>query len=161
MLNAIINMSGRTKPQFFGIFPTAHINDCFEQTSIWAVSGSHRSTAQPLILMVPRQKYCFYVEYRQNGCCNHIWCLRLSSSMYCGYWTTPLLLFVSIYDYYLGYIFYSTCKTSWKSHIIIWIFSKFIHQKLCVCPLRITFSIIKIRIAIFKETIGFQTHNSN
>ena len=45
MLNAIINMSGRTKPQFFGIFPTAHINDCFEQTSIWAVSGSHRSTA--------------------------------------------------------------------------------------------------------------------
>ena len=30
----IINMSGRTKPQFFGIFPTAHINDCFEQTSI-------------------------------------------------------------------------------------------------------------------------------
>ena len=45
MLNAIINISGRTKPQFFGIFPTAHINDCFEQTSIWAVSGSHRSTA--------------------------------------------------------------------------------------------------------------------
>ena len=58
MLNAIINMSGRTKPQFFGISPTAHINDCLEQTSIWAVSGSHRSTAQPLILMVP------YVEYR-------------------------------------------------------------------------------------------------
>ena len=53
MLNAIINMSGRTKPQFFGISPTAHINDCLEQTSIWAVSGSHRSTAQPLILMVP------------------------------------------------------------------------------------------------------------
>ena len=53
MLNAIINMSGRTKPQFFGIFPTAHINDCLEQTSIWAVSGSHCSTAQPLILMVP------------------------------------------------------------------------------------------------------------
>ena len=40
-------------------------------------------------------------------------------------------------------------------------FFKFIHQKLCVCPLRITFSIIKIRIAIFKETIGFQKHNSN
>ncbi len=55
MLNAIIKMSGRTKPQFFGIFPTAHINDCFEQTSIWAVSGSHHSTAQPLILMVPTQ----------------------------------------------------------------------------------------------------------
>ena len=34
LLNAIINMSGRTKQQFFGIFPTAHINDCFEQTSI-------------------------------------------------------------------------------------------------------------------------------
>ena len=34
LLNAIINMSGRTKQQFFGIFPTAHINDCLEQTSI-------------------------------------------------------------------------------------------------------------------------------
>ena len=65
MLNAIINMSGRTKPQFFGIFPTAHINDCFEQTSIWAVSGSHRSTAQPLILMVPKQMHhlCFHHQF--------------------------------------------------------------------------------------------------
>lgn len=44
--------------------------------------------------------------------------------MYCGYWTTPLLLFVSIYDYYLGYVFYSTCKTSWKSHTIIGILFK-------------------------------------
>ena len=31
--------------EFFGIFPTTHIDVCIEQTSIWAVSGSHRSTA--------------------------------------------------------------------------------------------------------------------
>ena len=63
-------MSGRTKPQFFGIFPTAHINDCFEQTSIWAVSGSHRSTAQPLILMVPNNEY--------SGKCVSEWLLEIS-----------------------------------------------------------------------------------
>ena len=53
LLNVIINMSGGEKIEFWKFFPTAHINVCLEQTSIWAVSGSHRSTAQPLILMVP------------------------------------------------------------------------------------------------------------
>ena len=40
------------KIEFWKFFCTGHINVCLEQTSIWAVSGSHCSTAQPLILMV-------------------------------------------------------------------------------------------------------------
>ena len=41
------------KYDFGSYFPTSHIDVCIEQTSIWLVSGSHCSTAQLLILMVP------------------------------------------------------------------------------------------------------------
>ena len=42
LLNANINMSSGKNFQFY-FFPTAHIYDCIKQTSIWAVSRSHRS----------------------------------------------------------------------------------------------------------------------
>ena len=36
LLNAIINMSGGKKLLKFYFFPTAHVDDCIKQTSIWA-----------------------------------------------------------------------------------------------------------------------------
>ena len=54
-------MSGGEKTEIWKFFPTAHINVCLEQTSIWEVSGSHHSTAQPLILMVPTWMLAFSV----------------------------------------------------------------------------------------------------
>ena len=63
LLNAIINMSSGEKIEFWKFFPTAHINVCLEQTSIWAVSGSHRSTAHINGTLFLKSKNCATVYY--------------------------------------------------------------------------------------------------
>ena len=91
-----------------------------------------------------------------------------------GVWGSPPLCtaVTELYHYYylylymttkyLGYVFYIQLVKHHENHTqLLEFFLKVIHPKLCAGPLmRITFSIIKIRIAIFKETMGFK-HNSN